>query len=160
MHGKKSQAICLACTRDLGHDTVCWGIVWTCFIFTLAFANKKKTLIYLLFLLLRLIHANLFFGHTIVRDAPALGCRRMEEAVPAGVQGSYPSPAQFPPHLAAEKGAFCITAQSPCYREHGPGYNRGCQPLDRAGHSVHEISPVSHGDNYQMGELVSPTESH
>lgn len=44
-----SQAICLACTRDLGHDAVCWGIVWTCFIFTLAFANKKKTLIFLFY---------------------------------------------------------------------------------------------------------------
>lgn len=157
-----SQANCLACTGDLGHDAVCWGIVWTCFIFTLAFANKKKTLIffYYFFLLLRLIHANLFFGLAIARDAPALGCRRTEEAVPAGVQGSYPSSAQFSPHLTAEKGAFCITAQRPCYRKHGTGYNRGCRPLDRAGHSVHEISPMSQGDNYQMGELVSPTQSH
>lgn len=53
-----------------------------------------------LFLPVRPIHTNMLFGHLTARDAPASGCRRMEEAVPAAVQGLYPCFAPCPSHPA------------------------------------------------------------
>lgn len=64
MQEKRSWATSPGCARELGHGAVHWGIVWRCFFFSLAFANKKKTLILSSFLL-RLTHENLFLGHLI-----------------------------------------------------------------------------------------------
>lgn len=117
MQDEGSWATSLGCARELGHDVVSWGIVWRCFFFSLAFTNKK-TLI--LFFLLRLAHESLLFP----RGDLVLGCRRMEEALFAGVQGLSSSFAPLPPRLAAAKGAVCTNAQSPSLGEHGTGDKR------------------------------------
>lgn len=72
---------------------------------------RRKTFFFFLIFILRLIHENLFFGHLLARDALVLGCRRMEGAVPAGVQGSYPSFAPFPPTCGHCEGSILLAEQ-------------------------------------------------
>lgn len=72
---------------------------------------RRKPFFFFFIFILRVIHENLFFGHLLARDAPVLGCRRMEGAVPAGVQGSYPSFASFSPPCGHCEGSILLAEQ-------------------------------------------------
>lgn len=118
MHSKRSWVFFPGCSRYLGHNAVGWGITWAHFIFSLAFTNKKKTLIF-----------TIFPPQSHRRVIPSFGTQKHGRSCGGWGTRLIPLLCSIPPTPSHWEGT-CLCNYCPKHVPWRAG-NRGCWPLEQ-----------------------------